>query len=120
MPPSIPLFTDPTRALYVAMGMTRRTLDAGPEPDKGDYVRHGYWPGIGMVVKNALKVRSFYLELPSVNLRPLSPHPLITYLFVCPIAPAPVSFCCLPCLSRPMARAVNPRRSSRYPPQTAA
>ncbi|KZV94733.1 hypothetical protein EXIGLDRAFT_766890 [Exidia glandulosa HHB12029] len=57
LPPSIPLFTDPSRALYNAMGMTRRTLDAGPEPAKGEYVRHGYWPGIGMVVKNALKTR---------------------------------------------------------------
>lgn len=57
LPPSIPLYTDPSRALYVALGMTLRTLDPGPEPGKGDYIRHSYWPGIGMVVKNAIKTR---------------------------------------------------------------
>jgi len=57
MPPSIPLFTDPSRTLYRALGMTLRTLDGGPEDDKGDYVRHGQLAGIGMVVKNAIVTR---------------------------------------------------------------
>ena len=57
MPPTVPLFTDPTRSVYLALGMCRRTTDPGPENPRPDYVRHGYWPGIGMVVKNAIKVR---------------------------------------------------------------
>lgn len=59
MPSSISLYTDPTRALYRVLGMTLRTLDAGPESEKGDYVRHGQIAGIGMVVKNAILVRIF-------------------------------------------------------------
>ncbi|KAH7106209.1 hypothetical protein BKA62DRAFT_286677 [Auriculariales sp. MPI-PUGE-AT-0066] len=58
MPPTTLLLTDPTRALYLALGMSRRATDTGPDPTtRSDYVRHGYWPGIGMVVKNAIKFR---------------------------------------------------------------
>jgi len=57
MPPSIPLYTDPSRTLYRTLGMTLRTMDPGPETEKGSYVRHGQLGGIGMVVKNAIKAR---------------------------------------------------------------
>lgn len=36
--------------------MTRRTSDGGAEEDKGEYVVHGPVSGIGMVLKNALKM----------------------------------------------------------------
>ena len=36
--------------------MTRRTTDSGAQEDKGDYVVHGSVSGIGMVLKNALKM----------------------------------------------------------------
>lgn len=35
--------------------MTRRTLDAGPEERKGEYIKHGLMSGIAMVVMNAVK-----------------------------------------------------------------
>jgi hypothetical protein len=35
--------------------MTRRTLDAGPEEAKGEYIKHGFMSGIAMVVMNAIK-----------------------------------------------------------------
>ncbi|OCH86609.1 hypothetical protein OBBRIDRAFT_737671, partial [Obba rivulosa] len=50
------LYTDPTLRLHAELGMTLRTTDAGPESEKGDYVRHGLVGGIAMVVRNALKV----------------------------------------------------------------
>lgn len=50
------IFVDPSRALYRAMGMTRATTDGGKEEEKGDYVQHGPIGGIGMVLKNALKM----------------------------------------------------------------
>lgn len=36
--------------------MTRATTDGGKEEEKGDYVQHGPIGGIGMVLKNALKM----------------------------------------------------------------
>lgn len=36
-----PLYTDPSRELYKALGMTLKTFDAGSEKDKGDYIKHG-------------------------------------------------------------------------------
>lgn len=50
------IYVDPSRALYRALGMTRRTTDGGAEAEKGDYVVHGAFGGIGMVLKNALKM----------------------------------------------------------------
>ncbi|KAL6302488.1 AhpC/TSA antioxidant enzyme-domain-containing protein [Sparassis latifolia] len=50
------MYTDPTLRLHTALGMTRRTTDAGPETERGDYVRHGTIGGIAMVVRNALRV----------------------------------------------------------------
>lgn len=41
--------------MYKALGMTLRTLDAGPESEKGGYIRHGLVGGITMVVKNVIK-----------------------------------------------------------------
>ena len=52
----IPIYTDPTLRLYAALGMTRRTSDAGPDEAKGEYVRHGPIGGLAMVVRNALRV----------------------------------------------------------------
>ncbi|KAF7968967.1 hypothetical protein HWV62_28763 [Athelia sp. TMB] len=50
------LYTDPTLQVYHALGMTLRTLDGGPEAQRGAYVRHGLVGGIAMVVVNAVKV----------------------------------------------------------------
>lgn len=50
------IYVDPTRAIYRALGMTRRTTDGGSEDDKGEYVVHGPVGGIGLVVRNALKM----------------------------------------------------------------
>lgn len=51
-----PIFTDPTRDLYRALGMTIRTLDAGSANEAGDYIIHGPLGGLGMVLKNAVKM----------------------------------------------------------------
>lgn len=51
-----PIFTDPTRNLYRVLGMTLRTLDAGPRNEAGDYIIHGSLGGLGMVLKNAVKM----------------------------------------------------------------
>lgn len=50
-----PVYTDPTCALYRALGMTLRTTDGGPDSGRGSYIRHGAASGIAMVVKNTLK-----------------------------------------------------------------
>ncbi|THG97461.1 hypothetical protein EW026_g4538 [Hermanssonia centrifuga] len=50
------LYTDPTLCVYNALGMTLRTNDAGPDSERGQYVRHGLIGGIAMVVRNALRV----------------------------------------------------------------
>lgn len=44
-------------ALYATLGMTLKTLDGGPESEKGMYVQHGAVSGIAMVVGNAVKAR---------------------------------------------------------------
>ncbi|KAK1232638.1 hypothetical protein PQX77_004200 [Marasmius sp. AFHP31] len=46
------VYTDPTLEIYVALGMTLRTVEKGP---KAQYVRHGTIGGVGMVVANAIK-----------------------------------------------------------------
>ena len=51
-----PIFTDPTRNLYRVLGMTRRTLDAGPPNEAGDYIIHGPLGGLSMVLRNAVKM----------------------------------------------------------------
>jgi hypothetical protein len=51
-----PIFTDPTRNLYRVLGMTLRTLDSGPPNEAGDYITHGPLGGLGMVLKNAVKM----------------------------------------------------------------
>ncbi|KZT07721.1 uncharacterized protein LAESUDRAFT_650794, partial [Laetiporus sulphureus 93-53] len=49
-------FTDPTLRLHEALGMTRKTQDAGPDIEKGEYIRHGPLGGLAMVVRNAIRV----------------------------------------------------------------
>ncbi|KAJ3770717.1 hypothetical protein FB446DRAFT_646502, partial [Lentinula raphanica] len=50
-----PIYTDPTAALYTALGMTMRTLEAGPPPT---YVKHkSILSGISLVLRNAVKGR---------------------------------------------------------------
>ncbi|KZT53515.1 hypothetical protein CALCODRAFT_440019 [Calocera cornea HHB12733] len=51
-----PLYTDPSRKLYQALGMTLRTLEAGPNSEKPDYVQHGSVGGMMMVLKHAMKM----------------------------------------------------------------
>ncbi|KAF9517025.1 hypothetical protein BS47DRAFT_1291551 [Hydnum rufescens UP504] len=51
-----PIYVDPTRAVYNALGMTRRTLNSGAESEKCTYVRHGTLGSIGMALKNAFKM----------------------------------------------------------------
>ncbi|KAL1743848.1 AhpC/TSA antioxidant enzyme-domain-containing protein, partial [Schizophyllum fasciatum] len=46
------LYTDPTHAVYSAMGMTIQSLAKGPRPS---YIKHGMAGGIAMVVGNAFK-----------------------------------------------------------------
>ncbi|KAF8307355.1 hypothetical protein DL93DRAFT_2064888 [Clavulina sp. PMI_390] len=50
------IYVDPTRTLYRALGMTRRTNDGGRDEEKGEYIVHGPISGIGFVVRNALKM----------------------------------------------------------------
>ncbi|OBZ72102.1 Thioredoxin-like protein AAED1 [Grifola frondosa] len=50
------LYTDQSLRLHAALGMTLRTTDAGPDTERGEYVRHGLIGGIAMVVRNALRV----------------------------------------------------------------
>ncbi|KAJ6596664.1 AhpC/TSA antioxidant enzyme-domain-containing protein, partial [Mycena sp. CBHHK59/15] len=47
------LYTDPTRNVYNALGMTLHTTEKG---SKGSYVLHGFFGGIKMVLTNAVKV----------------------------------------------------------------
>ncbi|KAL1736083.1 hypothetical protein EV714DRAFT_242416 [Schizophyllum commune] len=46
------LYTDPTHAVYNALGMTIQSLEKGPRPS---YIKHGMAGGIAMVVGNAFK-----------------------------------------------------------------
>jgi hypothetical protein len=48
------LYTDPTLSLHRALGMTLRTLDPGPDEERGDYVSHGTLVGTALVLKRAL------------------------------------------------------------------
>ncbi|KAI0091040.1 AhpC/TSA antioxidant enzyme-domain-containing protein, partial [Irpex rosettiformis] len=50
------LYVDPTHRVYNSLGMTLRTTHPGPDHERGDYVRHGLFGGIAMVVRNALRV----------------------------------------------------------------
>lgn len=50
------LYTDPSLRLYNALGMNLKTFDAGAEEEKGDYIVHGPMGGVGMVLKNAMKM----------------------------------------------------------------
>ncbi|KAF9818580.1 hypothetical protein IEO21_02685 [Rhodonia placenta] len=50
------IYTDPTLRLHAALGMTRRTQDAGSEFERGEYARHGPLGGLAMVVRNAIRV----------------------------------------------------------------
>ncbi|KAE9398144.1 hypothetical protein BT96DRAFT_995173 [Gymnopus androsaceus JB14] len=59
-----PVYTDPTAALYTALGMTLRTLDPGPKPPRSSgqrpesYVRHrSIASGVALVLRNAVKAR---------------------------------------------------------------
>jgi hypothetical protein len=57
-----PVFTDPSLKLYTALGMTRRTMDGGPESSRGAYIRHGVFSGLARVVLNALRHGMPFLE----------------------------------------------------------
>lgn len=50
-----PLYVDPHLRLYRALGMTLKTMDAGPEEDKGEYIRHGALVGTLSVIGRAVK-----------------------------------------------------------------
>ncbi|KAG6902825.1 hypothetical protein C0995_010710 [Termitomyces sp. Mi166 len=50
------MYTDPTLAVYTALGMGRSSSASGPTIPNGDYVRHGTMGGIAMVALRALKV----------------------------------------------------------------
>ncbi|KAG9028321.1 hypothetical protein FRB95_006594 [Tulasnella sp. JGI-2019a] len=49
-----PFYVDPHLRLYRALGMTLKTLDAGPDVERGEYVRHGAFVGTLSVIKRAL------------------------------------------------------------------
>lgn len=49
-----PLYVDPHLRAYRALGMTLKTLDAGPQEAKGDYIKHGAVLGTLAVVGRAL------------------------------------------------------------------
>ncbi|KAF8339806.1 AhpC/TSA antioxidant enzyme-domain-containing protein [Cantharellus anzutake] len=51
-----PIYVDPSRELYRAFGMTRCTINGGPESEKGAYVVHGPIGGLGMALRNAMKM----------------------------------------------------------------
>ena len=48
------LYTDPRLELHTALGMTLKTLEAGPEEEKGDYIQHGTLVGTLNVIGRAL------------------------------------------------------------------
>jgi hypothetical protein len=52
------LYVDPTLAVYRALGMTRRTLNIGPDSEKGSYVKHGLVDGMATVVGRSARVRA--------------------------------------------------------------
>ncbi|KIK55437.1 hypothetical protein GYMLUDRAFT_105906, partial [Collybiopsis luxurians FD-317 M1] len=62
---SYAVYTDPTAALYSALGMTLRTVEAGPKRPSsssgfgsGSYIRHDkLLSGISLVLRNAVKAR---------------------------------------------------------------
>lgn len=51
------VYTDPKHQVYNALGMSFRTLDAGPESRKGAYAKHGIAQGMAMVFLNAIKYK---------------------------------------------------------------
>ena len=59
---SLSVYTDPTNRLYATLGMTFRTLNPGPNSQRGSYVRYGLLRGVAMVMVNAVKVRMPLLE----------------------------------------------------------
>ncbi|KAG8891973.1 hypothetical protein FRB99_003203, partial [Tulasnella sp. 403] len=52
------LYVDPRLELHKVLGMTRKTLDAGPEKEKGEYVRHGTLTGTLTAIGRAVTTMS--------------------------------------------------------------
>ncbi len=50
------VYTDPKLRVYRGLGMTRQTMDGGPEDAKGDYITKSALQGTLSVVKNAPKM----------------------------------------------------------------
>jgi hypothetical protein len=68
------LYTDPTKNLYRALGLTFRTLDAEPADKTRDYVIHGLLGGVGVVLKNAIRVPLPTSETPNSSTECLTWH----------------------------------------------
>ncbi|KAK8864192.1 hypothetical protein IAR55_001438 [Kwoniella newhampshirensis] len=50
------MYTDPTLALYRALGLTRQTGDSGPEEEKGDYLVQSAMESTVQTIKRATKM----------------------------------------------------------------
>ncbi|WWD17509.1 hypothetical protein CI109_101950 [Kwoniella shandongensis] len=50
------MYTDPTLALYRALGLTRQTGDSGPEEEKGDYLTQSALESTFQTIKRATKM----------------------------------------------------------------
>ncbi|KAG8920111.1 hypothetical protein FRC02_001152 [Tulasnella sp. 418] len=57
------MYTDPSRRLYSALGMTLRTLRMGPSSEKGEYIKHGFVSGTAKAVKNNVKNMPLHILL---------------------------------------------------------
>jgi len=51
-----PIYADPGIKTYTALGMTRRTLDGGPDDKVPSYIKHSKIKGIVVAIANALKM----------------------------------------------------------------
>lgn len=51
------LYVDTSLQVYHALGMTLRTINRGPDCERGEYIQHGALRGVAMVVGRAAKVR---------------------------------------------------------------
>jgi hypothetical protein len=56
-PAPFALYVDTSLQVYHALGMTLRTINRGPDCERGEYIQHGTVRGIAIVVGRAAKVR---------------------------------------------------------------
>jgi len=54
-----PIYADPEKKTYSALGMTLRILDRGPEESKPSYVKHSFIGGVVSSLGNAFKMGKF-------------------------------------------------------------